>query len=203
MVARSALCDAYDMRDVGITYGAGGGLCARPRLTGDISAAFEMTDGAPEQLEATADSTWSGDNVYALMLTLHGGAIAHSAKMMHLILDSSTESEAVATSKVGELVTYTRNIMRAIGIEPNGPTFVGTDNRANALIASGRSLPTRLRHCLRRYMTFLQRVRAGECEIGHVRDEANPTDFMTKRAKFESSLEYATNSKNAVRAREP
>ena len=135
--------------------------------------------------------------MYALMLTLHGGAIAHSAKMMHLILDSSTESEAVATSKTGELVTYARNIMRAIGIEPGSPTFVGTDNRANALIASGRSLPTRLRHCLRRYMTFLQRVRAGECEIGHVRDEANPTDFMTKfvpRAKFESSLEYATNS---------
>ena len=89
-----------------------------------------MTDGAPEQLEATADSTWSGDNVYALMLTLHGGAIAHSAKMMHLILDSSTESEAVATSKVGELVKYTRNIMRAIGIEPNGPTFVGARTTA-------------------------------------------------------------------------
>ena len=52
-------------------------------------------------------------------------------------------------------------------------------------------------------MTFLQRVRAGECKIGHVRDEANPTDFMTKfvpRAKFESSLEYATNAKNAVLA---
>ena len=88
-------------------------------------------------------------------------------------------------------------------LPPAGPTFVGTDNKANALIASGRSLPTRLRHCLRRYLSFLQRVRAGECEIGHVRDEANPADFMTKfvpKAKFEASHEFATNAKNVVRA---
>ena len=52
-------------------------------------------------------------------------------------------------------------------------------------------------------MTFLQRVHAGECEIGHVRDEENPTDFMTKfvsKAKFAVSHEFATNAKNAVRA---
>ena len=108
----------------------------------------------------------------------------------------------MATAKAGEIVTYARTIMRGLGIQPAGPTFVGSDNKANALLASGRSLPTRLRHCLRRYQTFVQRVRAGECEIGHVRDESNPTDFMTKfvpKAKFEASHEYATNAKNAVR----
>ena len=191
----------HDLRDVGITYG-GGGLCAVPRLAGGISAAFEMEDGAPAELEATADSTWSGDNVYALLLTLYGGAVAHTAKLLHLIVDSSTESEAVATAKAGEIVTYARTIMRGLGIQPAGPTFVGSDNKANTLLASGRSLPTRLRHCLRRYQAFVQRVRGGECEIGHVRDEANPSDFMTKfvpKAKFEASHEYATNAKNAVR----
>ena len=72
-----------------------------------------------------------------------------------------------------------------------------------SLPPAGHYLPTRLRHCLRRYMTFLQRVHAGECEIGHVRDEANPADFMTKfvpKAKFEASHEFATNAKNVVRA---
>ena len=74
-----------------------------PRLTGGVAAAFEMESGAPPQLEATADSTWSGDNVYALLLTLFGGAVAHSAKLLHLIVDSSTESEAVATAKACEV----------------------------------------------------------------------------------------------------
>ena len=52
---------------------------------------------------------------------------------------------------------------------------------------------------MRRYQTFLQRVKAAECEIGHVRDEENPADFMTKyvkKDKFDKSLEYATNARN-------
>ena len=202
VVARVAMCDAYDRRLDGITFG-GGGLCSAARLTGDISAAFDMADGAPSELEVTADSTWDGANVYAILLTMYGGAVAHGAKLMHLIVDSSTESEAIATAKAGELVAYAREVLRAMGLPPQGPTFVGSDNKANALIASGRALPSRLRHCLRRYLSFLQRVDAGECEIGHVRDAENPSDFMTKfvpTAKFETSNEYATNAKNAVRA---
>ena len=62
-------------------------------------------------------------------------------------------------------------------------------------------MPARSRHCLRRYLTFLQRVDAKECVIGHVRDESNPSDFMTKfvkKGKYEQSYEYATNAKNRV-----
>ena len=35
-----------------------------------------MADGAPAALEATAHSTWGGDNVYALLLTLNGASAA-------------------------------------------------------------------------------------------------------------------------------
>ena len=202
IIARALLCDAYDRRHVGITYG-GGGLCGEPRLTGSINAEFKMADGAPNELEATADSTWSGDNVYAVLLTYGGGAVVHTAKLMHLIVDSSMESEAVATAKAGEAVTYVREILRALGVPPMGPTFVGTDNKANALLASGRSLPSRSRHCLRRYQAFLERKDRGTVDIGHVRDEENPADFMTKyvpKAKYEASYKYATNAHNSVRA---
>ena len=112
---------------------------------------------------------------------------------MHLILDSSTESEAVATAKAGEIVTYACEILCAFGTPPTGPTFVGTDNKANALLASGKGLPSRLRHCLRRYHAFLRRVHRGECEISHVPDPENPADFMTKFVpKGTSSVRYAT-----------
>ena len=109
----------------------------------------------------------------------------------------------MATGKAGEAVSYAREILRGMGIPPVGPTFVGTDNKANALIASRRSLPTRLRHCLRRYLVFLERVKAGECEIGHVYDEENPADFMTKfvhKSKAEASNEYASNARHRVAA---
>ena len=156
---------------------------------------------APAELEATADATWGMRNVFALLLTFNGGAVLHTAKNMHLIVDSSTEAEAVATGKAGEAVSYAREILRGMGIPAAGPTFVGTDNKANALIASGRSLPTRLRHCLRRYVSFLARVKLGECDVGHVYDDENPADFMTKfvhKAKAEASIEYATNARHRV-----
>ncbi len=111
------------------------------------------------------------------------------------------ESEAIATSKAGELIAYIREILRALGVPPQRSTFIGTDNLANQLIASGRSQPSRARHCIRRYTAFLQRVTAGDVEVGHVRDVDNPADFMTKmvpKEKIERSLDYATNRRNAV-----
>ena len=134
-------------------------------------------------------------------MTLNGGAIAHVSKRMHLIVDSSMESEAVATGKAGEIIGYAREILRAIGHAPMTPTFVGTDNAANALIASGRAIPSRSRHCLRRYLTFLQRVKQGAVQIGHVRDTENPSDFLTKfvsKEKVAASIKFATNHPNAV-----
>jgi hypothetical protein len=69
------------------------------------------------------------------------------------------------------------------------------------VVGSGRATPSRLRHCLRRYRTFLERVERGEVELGHVPDPENPSDFMTKwvsRDKLERSLEFCLNTRNAV-----
>ena len=156
---------------------------------------------SPGDLEATADATWGGHDVYSILFTYYGGAVLHTTKKIHLIIDSSTEAEAIATSKAGESVGWAREVLRAMGVPPMGPTFVGTDNLANGLVASGTSTPSRLRHCVRRYLTFLQRVKAGDCEIGHVPDVENPADFLTKfvpKAKFERSNDYATNARCRV-----
>ena len=53
------------------------------------------------------------------------------------------------------------------------------------------------------YQAFLERKDRGTVDIGHVRDEENPADFMTKyvpKAKYEASYKYATNAHNSVRA---
>ena len=54
---------------------------------------------------------------------------------------------------------------------------------------------------MRLYYGFLQRVAAGTCTIGHVRDVENPADFLTKwlkKDKYEASIKFATNSGAAV-----
>ena len=69
------------------------------------------------------------------------------------------------------------------------------------LIANGTGSVTRARHALRRYMILQDRVREGIVVLGHVPDEENPADFLTKfvsAKKLEASVAYLTNSNNRV-----
>ena len=52
---------------------------------------------------------------------------------------------------------------------------MGTDNRANLLLSSGEGAPGRMRHCIRRFKVFVQRIEAGECKLEHVPDAKNGT----------------------------
>ena len=84
---------------------------------------------------------------------------------------------------------------------PAGPTFLGTDNRANLLVANETGSVSRARHALRRYAVLQERVRGGLVTLGHVPDADNPSDFLTKfvsAKKLEASVAYLTNSANRV-----
>ena len=95
-----------------------------------------------------------------------------------------------------------REVKRGFGMALQTPVFIGSDNSANVSIASGRSNPTRMRHAARRYTAFLERLAQGEVEVGHVPDEENPSDFLTKwvkKDKIGASLQYLCNTRNAVK----
>ena len=131
-VARAALKIAFEDRDVGITFG-GGGMSATSRLEGSISKSipFDMDSPAPSELEAHADATWSHLNLYALVLTYGGAAVFHQTKKIAILVDSSMETECIASSKAAEIIAYVREILRAFGTPPLGPTLLTTDNLSN------------------------------------------------------------------------
>ena len=108
------------------------------------------------------------------------------------------ESEAIASSKGGEAIAYAREILRALGVAPAGPTLLTTDNLANQRVGCGLGAPTRSRHFLRRYFALKQRIQAGEAVLRYVDDANMPADFLTKwipSKKLELSVAYATNSR--------
>jgi hypothetical protein len=198
-VACAALAAVYAERTRGLTFG-GDSLSASPRLGGRLRANIDLAEPAPAELESHADATWGDRNLYALILTFAGAAVLHQTKKIALILDSSMECEAIASAKAGEAIAYAREILRALGIPPDGPTLIGTDNLANQRIGTGLGAPTRSRHFLRRYYTLKQRIAAGEVDLRHVSDADMPADFLTKwipRSKLELSLEYVTNARAA------
>ena len=194
-VARAALAMAYHERDIGITFG--GALTAR--LDGRVSANVDLWQPAPASLEAHADATWGDRCVYALILTFAGAAVFHQVKKISMLVDSSMESEAIGTSKAAETIAYAREILRAFGTPPEGPTLIGTDNLSNLRVASTSSCPTRSKHFLRRYEVLMQRVRDKQVVLKHVPDVNMPADFLTKWipiAKLDQSIIYATGAHN-------
>ena len=58
-------------------------------------------------------------------------------KKIALIVDSSMETEAIASSKGGEAIIYAREVLRGLGIAREGPTLLTTDNLANQRVGSG------------------------------------------------------------------
>jgi hypothetical protein len=199
--ARAVLADMYDDRFMMKTFG-GDLKNGAGRLRGHAAAEFKMADGAPVELELTGDASHELDarSVFTLLVTRYGASIGHVLKGIHMHIASSTEAEAFATGKGGELIDQAHAIERAFGIKSAEPTFVGTDNKANALVGSGKATPSRLRHCLRRYRTFTERVQRKEVSLGFVPDPENPSDFMTKwvsKDKLKKSLEYAMNLRNS------
>ena len=202
-VALAALATVWAQRERGLTFG-GANLSPTPRLGGSLRAEIDLTAPAPHELEAHADATWGDRNVYGLMLTYMGAVVYHCTKKIALLVDSSMESEAIASAKGGESVVYAREILRAFGVALDEPTLLSTDNLANQKVGSGVGCPSRSRHFLRRYFTLKQRIAEGDVTLRHVDDESMPADFLTKwipRAKFEHSVAYATNSTNACPAR--
>ena len=158
-----------------------------------------MADGAPNQLEGHGDATWGDRVLYGVILTLGGGAIFHQVKKLGLIVDSSMESECIASCRTAETIAYAREILRALGTPADGPTLIGTDNLANQRVASSVGVPTRSRHFLRRYSVLQQRIRDGECTLKHVAGAEMPADFLTKwldKKTVERAISYATNARS-------
>jgi hypothetical protein len=198
LVAKSVLAIAYKHRNVGITYG-GGGMADVPRLTGTLYAdGFDMDDGAPRSLEATADAAFGEHCVYGLLLTYMGASVHHETKKLSAAMCTSThKGELKPTSKAAERVEMARLTLRALGVPPQGPTFIGTDNKANMLVANDSTSSKNSRHFLAKYAAIRELMATEEIQVGHVADRQNPSDFLTKwvpAAKLRASLRFATGS---------
>ena len=108
------------------------------------------------------------------------------------------ETEAIASAKAAEAISYAREIARALGTPPSGPTLITTDNLSNQRIGSGLGCPTRSKHFLRRYFVLKQRIQAAEVTLRHIPDASMPADFLTKWIpveKFNESLRFVTNQR--------
>jgi hypothetical protein len=197
---KSVLANMYEHRTMGLVFG-GLDLKERNNVDGALASDVVMVDGAPKDAQSINDATFNRNpnhDVCGILVTYACAAVMHKTHLFRSKVGSSHEGESIASVEGSDFLTVVRDICRGLGDPQDGPSFLGTDNLANALIAADQGNATRSRHFLRRYYILHQRVKAGEIIAGHVLDVENPADFLTKwttKEKVNESVQYLTNSR--------
>ena len=173
-VLKAVMAHAYAHRYEGIVYGGDHLPEGLRRLRAGIMVDMDMKQGARRELEVFGDATWGLHDVYGLMLTYHGAAVFHQTKRIAIACSCSQHAEAIPSQKGSEIAVHGREIERALGAPPSMPTFLGTDNKANLLVAIDAGSAVRSKHFLRTYYTLRQHTTRREIELGHIVDEQKP-----------------------------
>ena len=168
-----------------------------------LSHKISLHEQAPTELQATADANWATPerDVYAVVMTRCGAAIAHSLRRVPVKTSSTCEVEGIASVKAAEWVITARNIERAFGVLKPRATLLGTDSSSNMQIAERQAPNARAKHALRRWHWLRQQIDQGRLSMVKVTDANMPADFLTKwltKKKLELSLERATGHSRAV-----
>ena len=194
VVADSLIVYAYKHRARGITYG----LSDDSKSCSLAGTAFRLEQhSAPAELSASADANAAGTStVYSNLLTYNGGSVLHATKNVGLAVTSTHDAESVATLKMAEWAVYARIALKALGVDPGGPTVIATDNLANERVCNNAKSASRSRHFLIRYAAVQRYIAQGDIAVQHIADEENPADFLTKwvgKKKLRASLRYTCN----------
>ena len=155
---------------------------------------IDLSDGAPNELEITADASTEMP-VYSVLLTRMGASVLHLTKNMGCAVANTQEAEQIATVRASEWGLYARTVERALGVGQSTPTLLVTDNLPNQRVAQNNAAAQRSRYFLIRYACLQQRIADGDFIVLHTHDPNNPSDFLTKlgltKEKIEASVRYA------------
>lgn len=159
---------------------------------------LSMADGAPSELEVTADASNVIPAVYAILITFAGAAILHMTKKIGVAVGSTHDAENIATVKASEHTIYARIVLKALGAQVMKATRILTDNLSNQRVAQNAQSAQSSRFFLIRSTCLHQRITDGELTVLHVPDPQNPSDFLTKlvdETKTTASIAYASGKK--------
>ena len=109
----------------------------QPRLlAGAIHAEdFDLKGGSPSELESHADFSNGERQIIGELVTYCGAAVAASTTTLKAKALSTMEGEQGGTSRVLTRTEYGRIVARALGVPPEGPTFIG--HRQSGALAGG------------------------------------------------------------------
>jgi hypothetical protein len=190
-VALSVLAHAYTHMDEEICYSA---TNPAMRAIDDRKMEIDLDDGAPTELEVSADASHGSPHKYGLLATKGGASVLHLTKLIGYGATSTMETESKASIKASEIAEYGATVERALGCATGKPVAVITDSLSNMRVANNSGSAAQSRHLLERYTAMKSRQDADIIATVHCNDPGMPADPFSKATapkKREQAIRYA------------
>ena len=173
--ALGVLREAYEVRDVGITFRRVG--LAKERSISSGRMTVDLKAGAPiDTLEMLSDASTADRHTYGCALTYAGAAVMTFMKKIGCAVSNTHEAEQVASTRASEHLVYALLVMRGLGVHFDAPAaLLVTDNLANQRVLTNQNASTKSRYFLIRQHCLHERISEGLIRAVYVPDPQNPS----------------------------
>ncbi|QRV89310.1 Retrovirus-related Pol polyprotein from transposon TNT 1-94 [Ceratobasidium sp. AG-Ba] len=149
----------------------------------DLGIIYHRSDNL--ELQGYVDADYAGDKSSSRSTTgwaffLAGGLIAYSSRKQPTISLSSTEAEYVATSSAARELIWIRQFISELGLLPEGPTTVFSDNQSSIALAKNPANHQNTKHIRVKYHFIREVIALRELDLKYIPTDDQVADVLTK-----------------------
>ena len=122
----------------------------------------------------------NGKSTSGYMLKIGTGVVSWSSKLQNIVALSTTEAEFVAATSAGTEVVWTRNFLRELGLEVDGPSDIYIDNQSALSVAKNPEHHGRMKHLDLRFFWLRDAVSQKVISISYIPTGDMTADLLTK-----------------------
>ena len=152
--------------------------------TMDLKLTYSPNNSSyPFRAWTDADHSGNPDNgrsTSGYILKIGTGAVSWSSKLQNIVTLSTTEAEFVAATSAGTEVIWTRNFLRELGLEINGPSDIHIDNQSALSVAKNPEHHGRMKHLDLRFFWLRDAVSQKVINISYIPTRDMTADLLTK-----------------------
>ena len=122
----------------------------------------------------------NGKSTSGYMLKIGTGAVSWSSKLQSIVALSNTEAEFVAATSAGTEVVWTRNFLRELGLEVDGPSDIHIDNQSALSVAKNPEHHGRMKHLDLQFFWLRDAASQRVISISYIPTGDMTADLLTK-----------------------
>lgn len=119
-------------------------------------------------------------SISGCLIKLNGNTITWSSRKQTVVAQSTVESEYIALSEASKQVTWLREMLIELGMEPVTPTTIFEDNQGTIKLAENPLISKRSKHIAVRYHYIREKLAEGSIKLVYCSTENMIADALTK-----------------------